>query len=542
MPRVPELRRVRSTPRAVLALGVPLFALLALALVLVLALAARGGGQGPATGAAQLVPADALLYLHVSTDGARRAVRRALSVAARFPDLPLAEAAVQSRLAALSAGSSTVDFGRQIRPWLGREAAFALLNTTSSTAGSLVVLDVRDERAARAFVTGFGAVAAGRDRGVSLLRYRGGAELAFVSHYLLLGQSESVRAAIAVARGSAPSLGLSAAYRAAVAGEPDDRVLDGYVSAAGLRRVLQPRHGVLGALGSLLDGPALTGVGASLSSDTGGVRLRIHSVVDPALARLSGHRSQAFTPTLQAVVPAGATLALLVRGLARAAPPILAAGASAGVAGGVGQLLRRLGGALTAEGVDVAQLEALFGGQTAVVITSSPQKLALLIITHVTDAENARTQLAALQAPLAQLFPPAAQGPGATALSSDVQVAGQDVHQQRLEPGLELDYAVAGQLLLVSTGLPAIESALHHPRALGSSREYRAVASSRSGQVSSLLFLDFSQLLSLGEQTGLMRGARFQALRADLQRIRAVGLQSTSGEADSTAELFLQIS
>jgi len=32
------------------------------------------------------------------------------------------------------------------------------------------------------------------------------------------------------------------------------------------------------------------------------------------------------------------------------------------------------------------------------------------------------------------------------------------------------------------------------------------------------------------------------ALRTDLERVRAISLRSSSGEADSTAELFLQIS
>ncbi len=60
--------------------------------------------------------------------------------------------------------------------------------------------------------------------------------------------------------------------------------------------------------------------------------------------------------------------------------------------------------------------------------------------------------------------------------------------------------------------------------------------------MTSLLFLDFSQLLSLGEQTGLTRSVRLTAVRPDLEKVRAVGLDSTSGEADTTAELFLQIS
>jgi hypothetical protein len=59
--------------------------------------------------------------------------------------------------------------------------------------------------------------------------------------------------------------------------------------------------------------------------------------------------------------------------------------------------------------------------------------------------------------------------------------------------------------------------------------------------VTSLLYLDLNQLLRLDEQTGLIKGARFLAVKPDFERIRAIGLDSTSGEFESTAELFLQI-
>jgi hypothetical protein len=59
--------------------------------------------------------------------------------------------------------------------------------------------------------------------------------------------------------------------------------------------------------------------------------------------------------------------------------------------------------------------------------------------------------------------------------------------------------------------------------------------------VTSLVFLDFSQLLSLGEQTGLVHGPHVAALRPDLEKIRAIGLDSTSGESDTTSELFIDI-
>jgi hypothetical protein len=71
--------------------------------------------------------------------------------------------------------------------------------------------------------------------------------------------------------------------------------------------------------------------------------------------------------------------------------------------------------------------------------------------------------------------------------------------------------------------------------------QLRAAVGERSERGSSLLFLDFSQLLRIGEQIGRWRGPRFRALAPDLARVRAVARDSTSGEADTTAELFLQI-
>jgi hypothetical protein len=109
------------------------------------------------------------------------------------------------RVDAILGGGGVVDFSRDVRPWLGKEAAFALLNTTGSSAGSLIVLDVSRPAAARAFLTRSGAVAAGADGRVALLRYPSGAELAFIGHYLVLGQDASVRAAVAVAAGGAGS-------------------------------------------------------------------------------------------------------------------------------------------------------------------------------------------------------------------------------------------------------------------------------------------------------------------------------------------------
>ncbi len=512
------------------------------AMVVGLALAGCGsGGSGPATGAAKVVPADALAYVNVSLDSGRPAVAQALKLAKGFPDYPLAVAAIQARLAILAGGAGAGPFAQSIKPWLGNEAAIALLSTPTTTAGSLLVLDVRDRGKARAFLTRGGASQVASYRGTQLLRTNSGNEAAFVSHFLLLGGDASVRAAVDVAGGHAPSLAAGTTYRRAAAGEPDDRVLDAYASAPGVRRVLAGQSGLPAALGELLYQPALSGISVALSPAHGGARVRIHSALDSSLLQVSGTPGAAFKPSLAGAIPSGSMLLLDVAGLPRVAPRVLAAGAAGGVAGQVGPLLSRLGNALASEGVNLNSLLALFNGETAAAITSTSGKPALLIVSRTANEQRVRTQLAALEIPLQQLFPAAAVGPGQAPAFNDRQVDGVAVHQLALAPGLELDYAVNGGLLMVSTGVSAIAAAVSHQRSLAGDARYRVAFPGGSEKVTSLLFLDFSQLLSLGEQTGLTKSAQFRALRPDLQRIRAVGLRSTRGEADSTAELFLQI-
>jgi hypothetical protein len=56
--------------------------------------------------------------------------------------------------------------------------------------------------------------------------------------------------------------------------------------------------------------------------------------------------------------------------------------------------------------------------------------------------------------------------------------------------------------------------------------------------LTSIVFFDFSQLLSLFEPLGLTGAS---GLFADLQSVRAVGLTSMSEEAQTTAELTFEI-
>jgi hypothetical protein len=548
----PDLARLR---RLVLRAGGQRLALVAVAVavpvLVTVAIAAGGGGSEapPAIGAAAVVPSDALAYVHLSIDGTRPAVKRGLTLAARFPDYPLAQAAVIARLSRIGArrGGRAVEFARDIRPWLGKEAAISLLDTATSTAGSLIVLDVANRAGAERFLRGATPTAQSSYRSTPILMFGPGTETAFVGHYLAIGQAASVRSAIDSATGSSPALQTNPSYQRAVSGEPAGRVLDAYASAAGVRRLLAPQGGVVGALGALLYQPALVGVSLAISPVAGGARVRVHSALDPKLA----HGGRRFTPTLLKDIPLGAELVLDTNQLDQAARQLFNASSASGVLSRIGPLLQRLGGALQAQGIDVQRdVVSVFHQETAVAIGPSSgrttgaagRRPTLVIVARTPNEAQTRTAFAQLEAPLAQLFGPIGAGSGQSPVFNDRQVAGISAHQLVLGPGLELDYAVFDGKLVISTSLDGIANVRSHAHSLLDDPRYGATLGSRRERLTSLLFLDFSQLLSLGEQTGLTGSARYRALRPDLQRINAIGLSSTSGEADSTAELFLQIS
>jgi len=512
-----------------------LVAALAVAAAVVLA-TAGSGPVPPATGAATVVPANALAYVSLSTDPARPSVSDARKVAARFPDWPLLETAALNRLRSLVAGSSSADFATQIRPWLGKQASVALISSPNGAVQPLVVLEVAQADRARAFVGRAGATPAGTYDGSRIMAYPSGTELAFVGHYLVAGPDAGVRAALDAERGRARALARDPAYARAVAGEPADRMLDVYLPAAGIRQLLATRTGVAGAIAALLDRPALQAAAISVSPSPSGARVQVHSILAGTAARVA---ARSFTPTLQSVLPSGSTVMIDVDGLGQAAPGLLSAAATAGIAGNVGPLLRRVGTALIGEGVNVKHVVSLFDGETAVAISPGPSP-ALLIVSRVRDQAAARSELAALEGPVTALFSPSGSAGGQVPELADRIVGGATVHEVGIGPGLQLDYAVFNGLVVVSTSMSALEGVAQRSH-LDSDAAYRATLPDQPPRLSSLVFGDVSQLLALGEQTGLTSGAGTRALLPDLSKVRAIGLSSTSGNRDTTTELSLEI-
>jgi hypothetical protein len=513
--------------------------LAAIAAVLVVALS--GGSQAPApdTSSAGLVPADALAYVSLSLDPSRPAVKQALSVARRFPDFPLAGAAALNRLGAVISGGRSADYATQISPWLGGEAALALLNTTTSTAGTLIVLDVSNRARAMKFVDSEGAVSHGSYRGTALLAYPSGLVLAFVGDHLALGRAASVEAAIAAGTGAAPSLAKDAVYRRANAGQPAGRVLSAYASLDGVRRLLAPQGGVLGSLGNLLYQPALRGAAISVTPTVQGASILVHSALDPTLAGLHSSVGAPLHPTLQDLVPGAATLMFDVGNLDRAAPQVLGAGSAAGVAGGIGPLLSRLGAALKSEGVNVSNLVSIFDHEAAVAIVPHGRAPELVVVARDPDQAQARTELAGLQVPLARLFRRAGSGSSSAPVFNDRQIAGITVHSLVLSSGLQLDYAVFRGLVVISTSLPEIAAVAQRTNPLSADPGFRATLRDRPKLVTGLVYLALDDLV--GTLTGSTQSATLSAIRPDLEKVTAVGLTTSRDGRDSIAQLSAAI-
>jgi hypothetical protein len=212
-----------------------------------------------------------------------------------------------------------------------------------------------------------------------------------------------------------------------------------------------------------------------------------------------------------------------------------------GIGAQIPKLLTKVGIALSAQGVDVRDnILSLFERESAVVISTHGGKPVVTVVARTSDPNVTRTVFAQLEVPLERLFAAAGAAAGQAPLFNEVTIGGVTAHQLVLAPGLQFDYAVFDGKLVLSTSLEGISSIARHSSSVVEQPTYRLTLGNHPARVTSLLFLDLGQLLSLGEQTGLITGARYRALKPDLKRIHAIGLDSTSGEADSTAELFLQ--
>jgi hypothetical protein len=462
-----------TTPSALHAIQAAVAAVV-VALALVLGSGSGGAaGSAPASGAARLVPADALVYVHLSTDRDRAETGAAAKVADAFPSWPALRDGIVKRLQAPGCDVAA----KALRT--ADEAALAIFDTGGgSRANSLVLVDT------------------GKEHPGSKARGCGALTSDYVGRFLAIGQPESLRLAKQLDQGKGASLAAAAGPRRAFAKLPADRVADGWLSRDGLRRLLAPQGGLLGIAGLLFDQPALKGAAFGLSAAGDRARLVVHSQLDPKLAKANGSGFRPFHPTLAGAVPADAMAYLGASNLAPALQRLLGAAGT-----GSNQQLGALVGALQ------KPLLKLFPGEAAIILTSATPAPVLTILAHTSDEAASRKTIAALPASV----------------------------RKRIET------AVFDGKIAVSTdpkGIAAVKAPGKH---LTDTANWSKAVGNTPELLSSLVFLDFSRLLTLGEETGLGDSSAYQTAKGDLQKVRAIGAHTIGSDSESTAEISLLI-
>ncbi|HEY6763078.1 MAG TPA: hypothetical protein VI318_26485 [Baekduia sp.] len=474
-PEKPRRLALTARGRTVLAAA---GAVVLVAIVAIVALA-RGGDAGgssapPAESAAKLVPANALVYVHLSTDRGRSATADAAKVADTFPSWPALRDGLVARLQApgcdvAAKALKTAD-----------EAALAIFDTGSgSRANSLVLVDT------------------GKAHPGAKQQGCGSLTSTYVGRFLAIGQPESLLLAGKLARGQGgQSLADAPGPQAEFAKLPKDRVADGWLSADGIRRLLAPQGGLLGAAGVLFDQAALKGAAFGVSAHGDQVKVDVQSQLDPKLkasAKASGSGFKPFKPTLVDDVPGNALAYLGVSNLAPALQRLLAAAGTSSAA------LKPLVGQLS------APLLKVFPGEAAIILTSKTPAPVLTILAATKDEAAARKTLAGLPVGVRKSFSTAVWD-GKVAVSTD------------------------------PSGIAAVKAGGRH---LGDTANWKQAVGDHPESVSSLLFLDFSRLLTLGEATGLSDSSAYRAAKADLERVRAIGAATSGNDSESTAEISL---
>ncbi|UUY02076.1 DUF3352 domain-containing protein [Svornostia abyssi] len=447
-----------------------------------------GGGDddaAPASGTAGLVPASALVYLHLSTDGERDGTRQALQIARGFPGWnALRDRTVRQLVAAGRDGAQAAG----VTPFLGDEAALALTDRGTETAGSLVMLQVTDQAAANRYLEkGQATVRESEARGIQTRTF-GTLVTAIIGDILVIGQLQSVREAIELSTGRGDTLADDPSYQRAMEGMPADRAADAWATADGIRRLLAPQGGALGIAGALLDAPGLRATALALTAEEDGLNLRVRRLVDPdAQGKVAG----GFDPSLAEFMPDDVFAFADLRNLTGVAQRFLSLAAQNTEARTLLEAAQQ-GGALE-----------FLKGEVGVGLSPGVPASVLTLVARTDDEEGARKAMKSLKAPLV----------------GDV---------------------VDGRVI-VSTSAAGLSAAKDPDPPLSGTEIFKKTVGDSDNGVSSLLFLDFTQLLRLGEQTGLRDNREYLAVAPDLEKVQAVGVSSTAEEGSSTSEIFFLI-
>jgi len=494
----------------------------------------------PPDDAEELVPADALAYLHLELDPETEQAGEAAEIAERLPRFTEAIAAqVLARLP--GAGGNPANFLTEVAPWFAGEAAVAVVPAPPGPPEQVVLLESEDDKGAAAYAETLvdGTPNVEDYQGIEVSEDERGLASAIVGSFLTLGTSDGVRDVIDVATSADGARALAEVEAAAAAREqlPDHRLAEAYLSAEGVEE-LAADGGPLGALSPFLAPGASEGSAAALVASGDAVELVVRSEIDPERSDASPQFFAAFPPFEPSLDdrlsertaaylglgdPERAVAALLSQATAQA--PAIAAGFESLV-----EDLRR------DARVDVErEFLASLGGEAAFVLgvtgedetTGVEADRYIQFVAEDIDEERARRALAGLQGPIAETVDPAL---GQVPVFGERVIAGVQARSVRLSPALELTYAIFDGLAAIATDPAGIEELAVGGEGLAESERFELATAGFEDEVSLIAYLDLVSLVSLGEREGLAESPAYATVAADARSLQALALSVRSEE------------
>lgn len=500
------------------------------------------GGEScpPDDEAAEIVPADALAYVHVNIDPETEQFEEASEIAAALP--LVSDQLVRRALAAVpAAGGTRAGFESEIAPWFGGEAAVAVIPAGAQAAEQVDLLEVEDVDGARRF--GDRVVGASRAsqtyREIELRVGEGGLAVAHVGGFLTLGSRAAVRGVIETATEAEGATALADDDTAERVRDrlPDHRLAEAYLSAEGVQTLIAPDRGTLGSLAPLLGPGATEGAAAALAADGDELELAVRSALDPERARSDPGFFAAFSPfepELPERLPADSLSYVGIGDPGRTVRALLAqASAEApGIAAGFDDLVASLrrDGELDIE----RELLPALGGEAAFTLAPRPgvdragavgtvELPYLEFVAADVDEDRARRALAALQGPIAAGVDPAAglQAP----VFGQREIAGVEGQSLRISPAVELTHAVFDGLAVIATDPAGIAELAEGDGGLDESDGFERATEGFEDRSSMLAYLDLARLVETGERLGLAEDPAYATFAAEFRRLDLLGIQ-----------------
>ena len=495
-----------------------------------------GDSCPPSDDAAELVPAEALVYAHANLDPETDQYE---SVAELATDLPVLSEQLIARVPALirAPGGDPPDFEEQVRPWFGGEAAIALIDGPALAPERVDLLEVADAEGATEYAEALavGQATSSEYEGIEVSVDGRDVATAQVEGFLAIGSEDAVRAVIATATGAdgAEPLADSAAATELLDQLPDHRVAEAWISEDGIDDVVATDTGALRTLTPLIAPGASAGAAASLSAADGELELAVRSTLDPERAEQSPGFFAAFPP-FEPALPARLrpqTLAYLGFGApSKTVTALLSqAGAQApGIAAGFEDLVRTL---RRDANVDIEEeLVGALGDEAAFALEPPPGEGEtpltglpyLLFVAGGVDEDAARRGLAALAGPLSGTVQTGNDGQ-APVFGQD-EVAGVETNRVRVSPTVELTYAVFDDLAAIATDPAGVAGVIEDAGGLNEAARYEQATEDFPDQVALQAYLDLEGLVDTGERAGLAEDPVYAAFAGEFRRLDAFAL------------------